>query len=98
MGKCDVCGKETNTVVCASACGATSFAYCEECLQTGREPYDALVGMGILYEDLSLAFKEQILLPSLKFFDKTVEQFNTDINKLSDEFYKWCKEHDNEDM
>ena len=97
-GKCDVCGKETETAVCASACGAVSFAYCKECLKAGREPYDALVGMGILYEDLSAAFREQILLPSLKFFGKTVEQFNADINKMDEEFYKWCREHDNEDM
>lgn len=96
MGKCDVCGKESKTVVCASACGAICFAYCEECLKAGREPYDALVGMGIPYEDLSVAFRNKILLPSLKFFGKTVEQFNTDIKKMDEEFYRWCKEHDND--
>ena len=92
MGKCEVCGKETETVVCASSCGAVSFAYCEECLKAGREPYDALVGMGIPYEDLSVAFREQILFPSLKFFGQTVEQFNADINKIDEDFRKWCKE------
>lgn len=96
MSKCDVCGKETAIVVCASSCGAVSFAYCEECLKANREPYDALVGMGIPYEYLNTAFREQILLPSLKFFGKTVEQFNADIKKMDEDFYKWCREHENE--
>ena len=97
MGKCDVCGKETNTNVFASTCGAISFAYCEECLSAGREPYDALVGMGIPYRYLSLQFREQILLPSLRFFGKTIEQFNADIDKADEEFRKWCEEHQDEE-
>jgi len=33
-GKCDVCGKETKVVDCASSSmGAISYKYCEECLQ-----------------------------------------------------------------
>ena len=33
-GKCDVCGKETKVVACASlSMGAISYKYCEECLQ-----------------------------------------------------------------
>ena len=81
MSKCDVCGKETNTVVCCSSCGAISFAYCEECLNVGREPYDALVGMGLTSDCINKTYKEQILLPSLKFFGKTIEQFDADVEQ-----------------
>lgn len=41
--KCDVCGKESEVFVASSAYGAISFAYCEDCLQSGREPYWAVV-------------------------------------------------------
>lgn len=98
MGKCDVCGKEANTKVCASTCGAISFAYCDECLNAGREPYHALVGMGIPYRYLSKQFREKILLPSLIFFGKTIEQFNTDIDKADEEFRQWCTEHKDEEQ
>ena len=91
MGKCDVCGKETETFVACSACGGVSFAYCAECLAYDREPYDALVGMGIQCEELSESFREQILLPNLKFFGKTVEQFNADVKKMDEDFRQWCK-------
>lgn len=42
-GTCSVCGKNTDVVVCASAFGATSYAYCERCLSNDFEPYDAMV-------------------------------------------------------
>lgn len=98
MRKCDVCGKETETFVACSACGGVSFAYCAECLAYDREPYDALVGMGIPYEDLNAEFREQIVLPSLKFFGKTTAQFNADIAKTDEEFRKWCEERKDEEL
>lgn len=93
MNKCDVCGKEVETVVCCSSCGGVSFAYCRECLNAGREPYDALVGMGLPYDCLSKPYRELILLPSLKFFGKTIEEFNADIEKFDEDFKKYCDEH-----
>ena len=42
-GKCAVCGKEGEVFVACSTCGAISFAYCEDCLNIGAEPYGALV-------------------------------------------------------
>lgn len=94
MGKCDVCGKETETVVCCSSCGAISFAYCQECLNSGREPYDALVGMGLYYDDINKTYKQQVLLPSLRFFDKTIEEFNADVEKMDAEYYDWLQRQD----
>ena len=94
MGKCDVCGKEAETVVCCSSCGAISFAYCQECLNSGREPYDALVGMGLYYDDMNKTYKQQVLLPSLKFFNKTVEEFNADVEKMDADYYDWLQHQD----
>lgn len=94
MGKCGVCGKEAETVVCCSSCGAISFAYCQECLNSGREPYDALVGMGLYYDDMNKTYKQQVLLPSLKFFNKTVEEFNADVEKMDADYYDWLQHQD----
>ena len=94
MGKCDVCGKEAETVGCCSSCGGASFAYCQECLSAGREPYDALVGMGLIYDCINKTYKQKILLPSLKFYNKTIEEFNADVMKMDEEYYDWLQHQD----
>lgn len=88
-GKCAVCGKEAEVLVCCSTCGGISFAYCNECLNAGREPYDALVGMGIYVAEMSDCFKESILLPSLKFHNKTTKEFDEDVDKDLDAYYNY---------
>lgn len=94
MGKCDVCGKEAETVVCCSSCGAISFAYCPECLNSGREPYGALVGMGLTSDCLSTTYRQEILLPSLSFFGKTLAEFDEDVIKMDEEYYDWLQHQD----
>lgn len=41
---CECCGKTSKVHVAASNCGPISFAYCEDCLKSGAEPYGALLG------------------------------------------------------
>lgn len=94
MSKCDVCGKEANTIVCSSTCGAISFAYCEECLMSGIEPYDALVGMGLYYADINKTYKQNILDPSLKFHGKTRERFDNDVLAMDEELSAWLAERE----
>lgn len=94
MCKCSVCGKETETFVACSACGAISFAYCKECLDKGLEPYDALVGMDLYFDEIAEDFKQQILVPSLKFYDKTPFDFDEDVKKLDDDYYDWLQHQD----
>ena len=94
MGKCDVCGKEAETFVASSSCGATSFAYCHECLSAGREPYNALVGMGLTSDCINKTYKQRILLPSLNFFGKTLEEFDADVEKADAEYYDWLQHQD----
>ena len=97
MGKCDVCGKEAEVQVVCSTCGAISFAYCPECLNQGREPYDALVGMGLPSKFLNKTYKAQILMPSLQFHGKTIEEFDADVQKLDEEYEEWLKRSDAND-
>lgn len=94
MGKCEVCGKEAEIFVVCSTCGAISFAYCQDCLNQGIEPYDALVGMGIPSNYINKTYKNSILYPSLKFHGKTVEEFDADVKKADDEYYDWLQHQD----
>ena len=91
MGKCDVCGKETETFVASSSCGATSYAYCKECIKHSREPYSALVGMGLPFDEIRDDFKKYILLPSLEFYGKTIEDFDHDVMLLDEKYFKWAQ-------
>ena len=85
MSKCNVCGVESSDVqVCSSSTGGISFAYCPRCLQSGYEPYSALVGMGLFWADINQTYKQQILIPSLNFYGKTKEDFDNDVEN----FYK----------
>lgn len=52
----------------------------------GIEPYGALVGMGLYYDDINNTYKQRILDPSLRFHGKTPAQFNEDV-KAQDEYY-----------
>lgn len=92
MNRCDVCKKEIETTVCCSACGAISFAYCDTCLEGGIEPYSALVGMGMYYEDINETFKYLFLEPSLRFYKKTIEQFNSDVKQFDDDYTEYYRE------
>lgn len=93
MNKCDVCGKEGEVFVACSSCGASSYSYCAECLDAYREPYAALVGMGMTSDCVNKVYKQQVLLPSLKFFGKTIEEFDADVKKIDEAFTKYWKAH-----
>ena len=84
---CDVCGKEA-VGVASSVTGPVSFAYCKECLQEKREPYGALVSMvsccGNSLDDINDVYRE-IIIKNLKYYNKTVEEFNADVKKSNDE-------------
>lgn len=83
---CDVCGKEYTEDITAStissACGSGCYNYCSECYKSGREPYKALVGIGIYYHQFSLSFKRFVADPTLAFYKKSVDEFNADVDKL----------------
>ena len=101
--KCDVCGKEGETFVAASAYGPISFAYCKECLASGREPYDAIVAYiscaGHFPDDINDAYRRDIRR-QLELHGVSEEQFIKDVDRAIelDELY-WAeveKENNND--
>lgn len=97
-GKCDVCGKETRVVVCASSMGSISYTYCEDCLRKGLEPYSSMVAYisiaGKFPEDINSTYVEMVRM-ILKELGKTEEEFIVDMNEYTEEFNKWCEENHN---
>ena len=89
-GKCQVCGAESGSLtVAASTCGATSFAYCPECLASGAEPYGELVMYvsmaGSRPEDINDMYKE-IIDCTLKRLNIQEEKFWEDVKKSAEEW------------
>jgi hypothetical protein len=82
--KCDVCGKERETFVAASVYGPISFAYCEECLKNGKEPYDAIVAYiscaGHFPDDINETYQKDVRR-QLKLHGISEEQFIKDVEK-----------------
>ena len=102
-GKCAVCGKETDIVVCASSMGATSYAYCEDCLSKGLEPYDAMVSYiacaGRFPDDINSVYREHCrnILSGLNISE---DQFIADVDKCINDLYedlaKYCEVDESE--
>jgi hypothetical protein len=84
IGKCNVCGKEAELSVAASTCGACSYAYCQDCLKAGAEPYDALVSYiwcaGGRLEYINDTYKH-IIAATLERVHKTPREFWEDVKK-----------------
>ena len=78
---CNVCHQNEAVGVFASNCGATSFAYCQECLDAGREPYGALVAhlVGVPDMDAVAEWARPMVRATLQAEGKTEEQFFQDI-------------------
>ena len=91
--KCDVCGKETDkTYVAASAYGPVSYAYCEDCLHLGREPYYALVvyiaGAGHFPEDIAPDYVKDVRR-QLAMCGINEEKFIKDVEDCMNEMYSF---------
>ena len=82
--KCDVCGKDNAVYVVASTYGPESFAYCEECLLKGIEPYGAIVSYiasaGHFPDDINEMYQEDVRR-QLKLHGVSEEQFIKDVEK-----------------
>ena len=89
-GKCEVCGKESDELyVRSSTCGASSYAYCLDCLESGAEPYDALVSYislaGCQPKDINEYYLE-VIKATLKRLNVSDEKFWSDVKNA---FYDW---------
>lgn len=74
---CNVCHQREAVGVFASSYGAVSFAYCQDCLDAGREPYGALVVylMGVSSMGAVSEWAKPIIRATLQAEGKTEEEF-----------------------
>ena len=81
--KCDICGKEANCTVAASAFGCASYAYCDECLRRGKEPYKAVVAYiacaGHFPDDINETYQKEVRR-QLKLHNVSEKDFINDVD------------------
>lgn len=84
--KCEVCHRAEAVGVFASAVANISFAYCEECLHSDREPYGilAIYLMGCSSMIDVAPWVRPIVRATLEAEGKTEEEFFQDIQKGRD--------------
>ena len=85
---CDGCEEHEAVQVACSAYGATSYAYCPECLSKGLEPYGAVVDSiactGHFPQDIRREYVDDVrrMLP---LWGKTEEEFIRDVETMIDQ-------------
>ena len=83
---CCVCNRAGSDVTeCKSTLTDEEILYCKDCLDSGREPYEDLIAVGWEFNKFAKTYRERIIIPTLTFNKKTVEQFNTDVWKKRQE-------------
>lgn len=83
---CNVCGRSGSDVTeYKSTLSKKKLNYCIDCLYSGREPYDDLVAFGWEFSWFNKTYQQKIILPTLAFNNKTIQQFNEDVRKKRDE-------------
>lgn len=85
--KCNVCGSLERVSVRCSAMGAVSFGYCEDCRDSNREPWTALVGglFGVPRDDVA-PWVKPIIAATLQHYGKTEDELWKDVENLSHEY------------
>lgn len=59
--------------------------YCLDCIVSGREPYKDLVNFGWECRMFNKTYQQKVILPTLAFNNKTIQQFNEDVRNKRDE-------------
>jgi hypothetical protein len=86
MLQCKVCGRSGSDVAeHKSTLSKNMTNYCMDCLFSGREPYEDLVNFGWEYGWFNKPYQQKIILPTLVFNNKTVQQFNEEVRQKRDE-------------
>lgn len=85
---CQVCGEHEAVGVACSAIGALSIAYCQECLQSHREPYWALVASlyAISGMDDAAEWFKPIIEATLEAEGKSVKELFQDVRQAEQEY------------
>ena len=81
LGKCSICGVENDTIqeVPSTLNKNKKKLYCFNCLAIGLESYDDLVSHCWDFDMFNKTYQQRIILPTLSFNNKTIQQFNEDV-------------------
>ena len=79
LSKCCVCGQKNYCLTVKSTCSDKLLDYCAACVSQRYENYDELVNYGFPFELFNKQFQEKVVIPTLRYYNKTVEQFNRDV-------------------
>ena len=79
LSKCCVCGQQSSCYQVTSTCSTNVLDYCVKCIRQGYENYDELVNYGFPFELFNKQFQEKVVIPTLRYYNETVEQFNRDV-------------------
>ena len=81
---CECCNEKEAAGVYASKCGPISHAYCISCLRDDIEPYNSLVGMVFSVDGYDNLYDsiQKMVDHNLKFYNKTREEFDREVNEM----------------
>lgn len=87
MKTCCVCGQQSNCHSIKSTCSNNVLDYCVNCIRQGYENYDELVNYGFTFDTFNNKFREVVVIPTLRYYNKTKEQFNADVESRKETKY-----------
>ena len=90
LNTCDVCGKIEECDVVCGCFGAYSYAICQDCLESGKEPYRAMVYYiamaGRFPTHINLEY-QALVREQLKLHNKTEKEFIKDVDECFNQMY-----------
>ena len=81
MSKCCICGSTDNLHKLKCTVNKEIYSYCINCLRQGIEKYDDLVAFGWKHYMYHEQFRKKVVFPTLRYYNKTVEEFNADVER-----------------
>lgn len=81
--KCIVCGNTSGLIKSTCSCNnSKEYFYCNLCYSRGIESYDELINYGLYYDQFSDTYKNKILLPTLNYKNKSIKDFDRDVETI----------------
>lgn len=91
--RCEICGKETKTIIVSGTFGSYSFSACTACIKEKIEPYKWITyggGFGKIaakrYPSFICAMQVDKIRRILKFYGKSEEEYIEDCKKAVENF------------
>lgn len=81
--KCIVCGNTSGLIKSTCSCNnSKEYFYCNLCYSRGFESYDELINYGLYYDRFSDTYKNKILLSTLNYKNKSIKDFDRDVETI----------------